>query len=103
MKIYAQRLMSAFGTKRTSDKTTTRLQLSPVILGPKGRYYVIDHHHLARALHEDVKQIRFKAVDNYARRCESVRSCWHGRPASFAILYQNTGPWTVGVANLIDQ
>jgi len=25
----------------------------PVILGPKGRYYVIDHHHLARALHEE--------------------------------------------------
>jgi hypothetical protein len=25
----------------------------PVILGPKGRYYVIDHHHLVRALHEE--------------------------------------------------
>ena len=25
----------------------------PVILGPKGRPYVIDHHHLARALHDD--------------------------------------------------
>jgi hypothetical protein len=25
----------------------------PVILGPKGRYYVIDHHHLARALHDE--------------------------------------------------
>jgi hypothetical protein len=25
----------------------------PVILGPKGRHYVIDHHHLARALHEE--------------------------------------------------
>ncbi len=24
----------------------------PVILGPKNRHYVIDHHHLARALHE---------------------------------------------------
>ena len=23
----------------------------PVILGPKDRHYVIDHHHLARALH----------------------------------------------------
>ncbi len=27
--------------------------LIPVIHGPKGRYYVIDHHHLARALHEE--------------------------------------------------
>ena len=25
----------------------------PVILGPKQRHYVIDHHHLARALHEE--------------------------------------------------
>jgi len=27
--------------------------LIPVILGPKGRHYVIDHHHLARALLEE--------------------------------------------------
>ena len=27
--------------------------LIPVIAGPKLRYYVIDHHHLARALHEE--------------------------------------------------
>ena len=25
----------------------------PVILGPKGRRYIIDHHHLVRALHDD--------------------------------------------------
>jgi hypothetical protein len=25
----------------------------PVVLGPKNRYYVVDHHHLARALHEE--------------------------------------------------
>ena len=25
----------------------------PVILGPKLRHYVIDHHHLARALHDE--------------------------------------------------
>jgi hypothetical protein len=25
----------------------------PVILGPKRRHYIIDHHHLARALHDD--------------------------------------------------
>ncbi len=30
----------------------------PVVLGPKARPYVIDHHHLARALHEEgVKEI----------------------------------------------
>ena len=25
----------------------------PVVLGPKKRHYVTDHHHLARALHEE--------------------------------------------------
>jgi hypothetical protein len=25
----------------------------PVVLGPKGRHYVLDHHHLCRALHEE--------------------------------------------------
>src|SRR6267378_4201832 len=30
----------------------------PVIFGPKNRYYVVDHHHLARALHDEgVKDI----------------------------------------------
>ncbi len=27
--------------------------MMPVVIGPKGRPYVIDHHHLARALHEE--------------------------------------------------
>jgi hypothetical protein len=30
----------------------------PVVLGPKKRHYVVDHHHLARALHEEkVKEL----------------------------------------------
>ncbi len=37
----------------------------PVILGPKGRHYVIDHHHLARALHEEgVKDVAVTVVGN---------------------------------------
>jgi hypothetical protein len=37
----------------------------PVILGPKDRYYVIDHHHLARALHEEgVKNIAITVMGN---------------------------------------
>jgi hypothetical protein len=37
----------------------------PVILGPKERHYVIDHHHLARALHDEkVKQIAVTVVSN---------------------------------------
>jgi hypothetical protein len=35
----------------------------PVILGPSERYYVIDHHHLARALHEEgVKDVLVTVV-----------------------------------------
>ncbi len=37
----------------------------PVILGPKKRHYVIDHHHLARALHEEgVKKVMVTVISN---------------------------------------
>src|SRR4030081_2284847 len=35
----------------------------PVVLGPDQRHYVVDHHHLARALHEEgVKDILFIVI-----------------------------------------
>jgi len=37
----------------------------PVVLGPKDRHYVIDHHHLARALHEEgVEEVLVTVVKN---------------------------------------
>src|SRR5258708_28287871 len=40
----------------------------PVILGPKDRHYVIDHHHLARALHDEkVKNVLITVVTNLKR------------------------------------
>src|SRR5579875_645211 len=40
----------------------------PVILGPKQRHYVIDHHHLARALHEEgVKDIAVIVLADLSR------------------------------------
>jgi hypothetical protein len=40
----------------------------PVILGPKERYYIIDHHHLARALHEEgVENVLVTIVANLKR------------------------------------
>jgi hypothetical protein len=37
----------------------------PVVLGPEDRHYVIDHHHLARALHEEgVKNVLVTVVAN---------------------------------------
>jgi len=39
--------------------------LIPVILGPKHRHYIIDHHHLARALHEEgVKEVAVTVIAN---------------------------------------
>ncbi|MGY4294866.1 hypothetical protein ACVWXN_002961 [Bradyrhizobium sp. i1.4.4] len=36
----------------------------PVVLGPKDRHYVIDHHHLARALHEEgVEEVLVTVVE----------------------------------------
>jgi hypothetical protein len=40
----------------------------PVILGPKDRHYVIDHHHLSLALHEEgVKDILVTVVSNLSK------------------------------------
>jgi hypothetical protein len=40
----------------------------PVILGPKDRHYVIDHHHMARALHDEgVKDIAVTVVANLSK------------------------------------
>jgi hypothetical protein len=37
----------------------------PTVLGPQGRHYVIDHHHLARALHQEgVEQVLCTVVAN---------------------------------------
>ena len=37
----------------------------PVVLGPKDRHYVIDHHHLARALHDEgIKNVMVTLVKN---------------------------------------
>jgi hypothetical protein len=41
--------------KKPDDRAAAFLgrHMIPVVLGPKGRAYVTDHHHLARALHEE--------------------------------------------------
>lgn len=40
----------------------------PVILGPKHRHYIIDHHHLARALHDEgVKEVAITDVANLSK------------------------------------
>ena len=40
----------------------------PVVLGPKLRHYVIDHHHLARALHDEgVKELAVTVISNLSK------------------------------------
>ena len=40
----------------------------PVILGPKGRHHIIDHHHLALALHDEgVKEVAVTVVANLSK------------------------------------
>jgi hypothetical protein len=40
----------------------------PVILGPKHRHYIIDHHHLARALHDEgVTEVAVTIVANLSK------------------------------------
>jgi hypothetical protein len=47
----------------------------PVILGPKSRHYILDHHHLCRALQEEgVGHILVNVVDDLSRL--SKRSFW---------------------------
>jgi hypothetical protein len=51
-----------------SDKKRAELlgkHMVPVVLGPDERYYVVDHHHLARALHDEgVKDILVTVIGN---------------------------------------
>lgn len=64
--------------RETSNKKGEKFlgkHMIPVILGPKGRHYVIDHHHLARALHEEgVKDVAVTTVANLSNL--EINSFW---------------------------
>jgi hypothetical protein len=49
------------GKKKQSELLGTHM--IPVVSGPDGRYYVIDHHHLGRALHDEgIKEVLVTVV-----------------------------------------
>jgi hypothetical protein len=53
--------------KKKSEKFLGRHTM-PVILGPKDRHYIIDHHHLALALHQEgVKDVAVSVVANLTK------------------------------------
>ncbi len=57
--------------RRKADKNGAEFlgnHMIPVIEGPKGRHYIIDHHHLALALHEEgVKDVFVTVVADLGR------------------------------------
>ncbi len=54
------------GTKK--GEKFLRRHMMPVVLGPKRRHYIIDHHHLARALHDEgVKEVAVTIVSNLSK------------------------------------
>jgi hypothetical protein len=61
-----EQVTAARGARKA--ETFLGTHMIPVILGPSGRYYVIDHHHLARALHEDgIKDVAITVVANLSK------------------------------------
>jgi hypothetical protein len=55
-------------TATKKDERFLRRHTMPVILGPKRRHYIIDHHHLARALHEEgVEQVVVTIIANLGK------------------------------------
>jgi hypothetical protein len=51
--------------ERSAEKGSAYLgrHMIPVILGPKGRHYVTDHHHMARAMHDEgVKDVLVNVI-----------------------------------------
>ena len=56
--------------ERGGDKGAEYLgrHMIPVVLGPKARHYITDHHHLARALHEEgVNNVLISVVANLSK------------------------------------
>ena len=51
--------------KAEKQRETIGKHMIPVVLGPDKRYYVVDHHHLARALHDEgIKDILVTVIGN---------------------------------------
>ena len=52
----------------------------PVIVGPKDRHYIIDHHHLVRALHDEgAEEVLVTVIANLAKVDEGTFWFVHGQ------------------------
>ena len=55
------------GLKGGKDRAFLGRHMIPAVIGPKGRFWMIDNHHLARALHEEgVGQVLVRVVADLA-------------------------------------
>lgn len=61
------------GRSNAKERAYLARHMIPVIRGPKDRYYVIDHHHLALALHEEgVKELLVTIYANLSMLDDAV-------------------------------
>jgi hypothetical protein len=62
--------------KKKKGATFLGSHMIPVILGPKGKHYVIDHHHLARALHDEgQKDVAVTVIANLSK-IDDIDAFW---------------------------
>src|SRR5215469_6057110 len=56
------------GKKKKKSGEFLGKHMIPVVLGPKDRHYIVDHHHLARALHDEgVEHVLVSVVANFSK------------------------------------
>ncbi|HUO23343.1 MAG TPA: ParB-like protein [Caulobacteraceae bacterium] len=72
-RVWRERLAAAPDGEKAAEYLGSHM--IPVILGPKDRHYILDHHHLCRALHEEgVGHILVNVIDDLSSL--SKRSFW---------------------------
>jgi hypothetical protein len=56
------------GKKKKKGGEFLGKHMIPVVLGPKDRHYIVDHHHLARALHDEgVEHVLVTVISNLSK------------------------------------
>ena len=63
------------------EKEFLQNHVVPVVTGPKGRHYIIDHHHLVRALHDEGVTTVYVTTVVDLSRSKRMPSGWCSTPA----------------------
>jgi hypothetical protein len=63
-----RRRWRSIGKKKRKGAEFLGKHMIPVVLGPKERHYIVDHHHLARALHDEgVEHVLVTVISNLSK------------------------------------